>query len=153
MKKVTMLALALSFGLLTFAQESTDSTKNTQEESTRKYRSWSVGADFGWSMLLGDFYFLEANKQDFNEDFGKFDPGITVNLQKWYSSAWGWRARAGWRSYSGSNGIYGFKANSAFQGDLGVQLNLSGIGNRNRNKERKDAWIVNVGFGYSWADA
>jgi len=153
MKKVTLLALALGFGLISYAQDSTATDNKEQKESTRKYRSWSIGADFGWSMLLGDFHFLEANKKDFNGDFGKFDPGFTFNLQKWYSTAWGYRGRFGWRTYSGSSDIYAFKANSAFQGDLSVQLNLTGLGGRNRINERKDAWIVNAGIGYSWADA
>ncbi len=152
MKKVTMLALALSFGLLTFAQESTDTTKNKEEESTRKYRSWSIGADFGWSLLFGDMHQLEADQQSFNEGFGGFDPGITFNLQKWYSSAWGWRGRFGWMTYSGSKGIYAMESKSTFRGDMSVQLNLSGIGTRNRIKERKDAWIVNAGLGYTWAN-
>jgi outer membrane protein OmpA-like peptidoglycan-associated protein len=163
MKKVTLLLLSLAFGLAVAAQESNtgdDSNQDQKEEkekeekeTTRKYRTWSVGADFGWSMLIGDFYFLEANKRDFNDEYGNFDPGVTLNLQKWYSSAWGWRGRMGWRSYSGTRGIYAFKASSAFQGDLAVQLNLSGLGNRNRRKPRKDALLVSAGIGYSWANA
>jgi OOP family OmpA-OmpF porin len=154
MKKVTLLLLGFAFTLATSAQDSNsgDSTKTEKKEETRKFRSWSIGGDFGWSMLLGDFHFLEANKQDFNDEFGNFDPGFTVNLQKWYSSAWGWRGRAGWLSYSGSNGIYASQTKSAFRGEFGIQLNLSGIGQRNRYAERKDAWIVNVGFGYTWAN-
>ena len=162
MKKVTLLFLGLAFTLATTAQDNntaddsnkvaTSEQKDEQKEVTRKYRSWSIGADFGWSMLLADMHFLEANKQDFNKDFGNFDPGFTINMQKWYSSAWGWRGRAGWLTYSGTNGIYAVDASSTFRGDFSVQLNLSGLGTRNRTTERKDAWIVNAGFGYTWAN-
>jgi OOP family OmpA-OmpF porin len=160
MKKVTLLALALGFGLLTYAQESTTPDNQTEKDSTRKYRSWSIGADFGWSLLFGDMHQLETNKKDYyGKDgefgrFGGFDPGFSLNIQKWYSSAWGWRARGGWMSYSGTKTIYAVKSTSTFRGDLSVQLNLSGIGQRNRNKpDRKDAWIVNAGVGYTWANA
>lgn len=158
MKKVTLLLLGFAIALASTAQNSSsgdDSNQDTtsvKKEESRKYRSWSIGGDFGWSMLLGDMYFLEANKQDYNNDFGKFDPGFSVNLQKWYSSAWGWRGRAGWMSYSGSRGIYASQTKSAFRGDFAIQLNLSGIGNRNRTEDRKDAWIVNAGFGYTSAN-
>ena len=161
MKKLTFLSLALAIGMFTYAQDEdtssdestkTEDTKEAKEE-TRKFRSWSIGADFGWSLLFGDMHQLEANQKDFNSDFGGFDPGFTVNLQKWYSSAYGWRGRAGWLSYSGSRDIYAVKASSAFRGDFVFQLNLSGIGARNRGKERKDAWILNAGLGYTWANA
>jgi len=154
MKKVTLLALALGFGLLSYAQDSTTPNNQTEKDSTRKYRSWSIGADFGWSLLFGDMHQLETNKEDYYSDFGGFDPGFTLNLQKWYSSAWGWRGRAGWLSYSGTKDAYAVKATSTFRGDMSVQLNLSGIGQRNRNKpDRKDAWIVSAGVGYTWSDA
>lgn len=154
MKKVTLLALALGLGLLSYAQDSTTPNNETEKDSTRKYRSWSIGADFGWSLLFGDMHQLETNQKDYYNDFGGFDPGFSLNLQKWYSSAWGWRGRAGWMSYSGSKDIYAVKATSTFRGDLSAQLNLSGIGQRNRNKpDRKDAWIVNAGIGMTWSDA
>lgn len=158
MKKVTTLFLALVFALGANAQgdNTGDNTNQTQQKSnddnSRLYRSWAIGADFGWSMLLGDMYFLEANQEDYNSDFGGFDPGFTVNLQKWYSSAWGWRGRAGILSYSGSNGIYGTNTKSSMRGEIEIMLNLSGIGTRNRRNTRKDAWIVHTGFGYSWAN-
>ena len=155
MKKVTLLALALGFGLITFAQDSTatkDDTK-TKEDDIRNYRSWSVGADFGWPILFGDFHQLEQNKKEYNSDFGDVNIGFSLNLQKWYSSAWGMRARASWLNYSGTEGIYAVRAKSFFKGDWSWQLNLSGIGARNRNKPaRKDAWIINAGLGMSWAN-
>jgi len=160
MKKVTMLFLSLAFTFVITAQESNSGEDNSnqettteKEEPTRKYRSWSIGGDFGWSLLFGDFHQLESNQETFNEGYGGFDPGFSFNLQKWYSSAWGWRGRFGWQQYSGSKGIYAVQATSAFRGDFSVQLNLSGIGARNRSSERKDAWIVNAGIGYMFSNA
>ncbi len=153
MKKVTMLALALSFGFLSYGQDSTATDSKEAKEETRKYRSWSIGADFGWSLLFGDMHQLEANQKDFNSDFGGFDPGFSVNIQKWYSSAWGIKGNAGWLTYSGSRGIYAVKASSTFRGEFDFMLNLTGLGTRNRMKERKDAWILHAGLGYTWANA
>ena len=168
MKKTTTLLMALAFSLFAFAQnesapadENTDQTEEKQEESSeekegpRKYRSISVGVDIGQSLLFGDFHVFEAGKLDINDkhnERGGFDGGFTVNMAKWYSTAYGVQGRLGWLSYSGTNGIYSYWA-EAFRADAKFMLNLAGIGGNNRHKERKNAWIVYGGLGYSWANA
>jgi hypothetical protein len=66
--------------------------------------------------------------KDFNDEYGNFDPGVTLNLQKWYSSAWGWRGRmqVGYL-IPVQEAFMLSKLPVHFRGDLAVQLNLSGL--------------------------
>ncbi len=155
MKKITLIILAFAFVQLNAQTDDTGNSqyekrKPTDEEKAPKYKTWVVGIDIGQTGTLMDMYSLEAGKNSLWEPYGKlFQLGASVKLEKWFTSYLGLQGQAGYNKITGSKKEYAFTTPQYRMG-LNVLLNLSGVGGRNKSKQRKHAWILSGGLGTSW---
>ena len=164
MKKITLIILAFVFVQLnaqeekSSTEETTEKTGNsqyskekpTEEEKAPKYKTWAVGIDIGQTATLMDMYSAQAGRNDVWQKYGNgFEPGASLKIEKWFTSYFGLQGQAAYNHIEGSKKDYAFRT-AQYRIGLNVMLNLSGVGARNKSKQRKHAWIASAGLGTSW---
>ena len=157
MKKIILLALVLGFATVN-AQDADNQSNDTQTdtnevEKKRKYRTWAIGLDLGFTSTLMDLYSLEAGGG--NSVWGDVNSnvkwGASFRLEKWISTYLGFAGELGLGHMNGSKRIYAFQSDY-YRANLKVNFNLLGVGafNRVKHKEQKHALIFSTGIGQLW---
>ena len=112
------------------------------------YRSWSIGAQVGTTLSLGDAISFSPDKEDFvPSGVGGFELGVRGHLTKFFNPTIGVSGSAGYHSTSGSRGNDGYFEGNYFDGDLSIVFNLSNWVLQGKVHDRRSALLFSVGAG------